>query len=54
MRPEVADGPHSIGIVGMRERALSFGGGLVIDSAPGRGTTVTIRIPPAPESEVET
>jgi PAS domain S-box-containing protein len=45
MRPEVIADPRSIGIVGMRERALSFGGELVIDAAPGRGTTVTVRIP---------
>ena len=39
------DGPASIGIVGMRERALSFGGGLHIDGTAGRGTAVRIRLP---------
>ena len=51
MRPEVTADPRSIGIVGMRERALSFGGELAIDTAPGRGTTVIVRIPPRARSE---
>jgi signal transduction histidine kinase len=29
----------------MRERALSLGGDLAIDSRPKRGTTVTARLP---------
>jgi two-component system sensor histidine kinase UhpB len=43
--PEKLADPRSIGLVGMRERALSFGGELAIESAPGRGTTITVRIP---------
>ncbi|MBN1771844.1 MAG: PAS domain S-box protein [Deltaproteobacteria bacterium] len=43
--PETSADPRSLGIVGMRERALSFGGELIVESAPGRGTTVTVRIP---------
>ena len=35
----------SLGTIGMRERALLLGGELIIRSAPGRGTTVTVRIP---------
>ena len=35
----------SLGILGMRERAAVLGGEVVIDSAPGRGTTVTARLP---------
>jgi signal transduction histidine kinase len=33
------------GLVGMRERVESLGGGLAVDSAPGRGTTVSVRMP---------
>lgn len=36
---------HSLGLVGMRERALMFGGDLEVAGLPGRGTTVTLRIP---------
>ncbi|HZY41339.1 MAG TPA: sensor histidine kinase, partial [Anaerolineae bacterium] len=38
------DGEH-LGLVGMRERVESLGGTFEIDSAPGRGTTITARIP---------
>jgi signal transduction histidine kinase len=34
------------GIRGMRERAQRIGAGLVIDTLPGRGTTVSIRLDP--------
>src|SRR5262249_31715800 len=37
--------PHSLGLVGMRERALMFGGELEVLGLQGRGTTVTLRIP---------
>ncbi|TAJ94214.1 MAG: PAS domain S-box protein [Gammaproteobacteria bacterium] len=37
--------PHSIGLVGMRERAQSFGGELGITGTPGAGVTVMLRIP---------
>ena len=40
-----------LGVVGMRERALAAGGSLIIDSAPGCGTTVTVRIPQGDHSE---
>jgi PAS domain S-box-containing protein len=43
--PEALANPRSLGLVGMRERALSFGGELAVASAQGRGTTVTVRIP---------
>ncbi|MEU4645741.1 ATP-binding protein [Micromonospora sp. NPDC023814] len=33
------------GLVGMRERALAIGGVLELESAPGRGTTVSVRLP---------
>jgi len=38
----------SLGILGMRERALLLGGDLTITGAPGNGTTVRVRIPAAP------
>jgi signal transduction histidine kinase len=39
-----------LGLLGIRERAANAGGSLVIDSAPGNGTRIALRIPlPAPE-----
>jgi|ERR1022692_2631261 glucose-6-phosphate-specific signal transduction histidine kinase len=35
----------SLGILGMRERALLLGGDLTITGAPGQGTMVSARIP---------
>ena len=35
----------SLGLLGMRERAASLGGSTVVTSAPGRGTTVHVRVP---------
>ena len=35
----------SLGILGMRERALLLGGELTITGVPGKGTTVRVRIP---------
>ncbi len=35
----------TIGIEGMRERALLAGGTLTIESRPGEGTRVTLRVP---------
>lgn len=36
---------HSIGLLGMRERAALLGGEISLTGAPGRGTTVVIRLP---------
>jgi signal transduction histidine kinase len=36
---------HGLGLVSMRERASLCGGTLDIDAAPGRGTTIFVRIP---------
>jgi signal transduction histidine kinase len=36
---------EGFGLVGMRERVESLGGGLAVDSAPGQGTTVSVRMP---------
>ena len=41
---EVSD-PKSLGLIGMRERALAFGGEVEIEGTPGKGTAVTVRIP---------
>ncbi len=35
----------SFGILGMRERTVLFGGTLDISSAPGAGTTISVRVP---------
>jgi len=34
-----------LGLAGMRERATLLGGMLDIESTPGRGTTIYIRLP---------
>ena len=39
------------GLLGMRERALSLGGALSIDSAPGQGTSVRLTLPLATGGE---
>ena len=39
---------ESLGILGMQERALMFGGDFRLDSSPGKGTTVTVRIASIP------
>lgn len=45
VRPEEINDPHSIGLVGMRERAQAFGGGFSIRALPTRGTLVEVFIP---------
>jgi signal transduction histidine kinase len=45
---EVATSPDSqrgLGLLGMRERVELLGGTVKIDSAPGRGTHVSVRVP---------
>ncbi len=44
-------GQAGMGLVSMRERAMSFSGVLTIDSSPGKGTTIEAQIP-LPELEV--
>jgi signal transduction histidine kinase len=39
------EGSRHFGLWGMRERAEGIGGQLEIDTAPGRGTKVTVRLP---------
>ena len=41
------DTAKRIGLVGMRERAALVGGTFEIESAPGEGTTVFVRVPAA-------
>ncbi|HQI83452.1 MAG TPA: sensor histidine kinase [Anaerolineae bacterium] len=43
--PEDMSDAHSLGLMGMRERARVWGGEVTITGAPERGTTVTVRIP---------
>ncbi|MFZ0964709.1 MAG: PAS domain S-box protein [Terriglobia bacterium] len=49
---KLSDG-KSLGILGMRERAMLLGGELAIISPPGKGTTVKIRIPEDRHTEGE-
>lgn len=42
--------PGSLGLIGMRERAAALNGSLHIESPPGAGTTVALRIPLPPSS----
>jgi PAS domain S-box-containing protein len=44
--------PDSRGLLGMRERAYLLGGSIAIESAPGRGTAIEVRLPlqAAPET----
>lgn len=50
IQPQHMKGTTSLGILGMRERALAFGGHFEITGRPGQGTTVTVTIPdPSPE-----
>jgi PAS domain S-box-containing protein len=43
--PEVVRERKTFGLMGIRERALIFGGEVRIDSRPGAGTSVSIRLP---------
>lgn len=42
---EKIENKNSIGILGMRERAIALGGEFMISGSPGIGTVVTVRIP---------
>jgi signal transduction histidine kinase len=43
--PEELARPTSLGLLGMRERALVVGGQVTIVGTPGKGTTLTARVP---------
>ncbi|MDD5565058.1 MAG: GAF domain-containing protein [Thermoanaerobaculaceae bacterium] len=45
--PGRARGGHHFGLLGMRERAEALGGTMVVESAPGRGTTIVVEVPSA-------
>jgi PAS domain S-box-containing protein len=46
---ELAD-PASLGLLGMDERARSFGGRIAVEGTPGQGTTLRLEIPDDPGS----
>jgi signal transduction histidine kinase len=53
--PLVRRKPTSFGLAGLRERAYLVDGKLRIESAPGRGTTIEVRIPmPVTQARAET
>jgi len=43
--PTYLNGTRSLGVIGMRERALACGGEFSIAGTPGKGTTVLLRVP---------
>ncbi len=43
----------SLGLLGMRERALQFGGQVTIAGVVGQGTTLTLSVPLQPTAEGE-
>jgi len=43
--PERLEGTASLGLIGMRERAVACGGEFSITGQPGRGTTVLLQVP---------
>jgi signal transduction histidine kinase len=45
IRKEQVTDSKSLGLLGMQERALPFGGAVDIYGRPGKGTTVLVRIP---------
>jgi PAS domain S-box-containing protein len=45
--PQSLSGLRSLGLVGMRERALACGGTLLIRGSPGEGTAIVVTIPVA-------
>lgn len=45
--PDALSGVRSLGLVGMRERALACGGTLLVQGKPGQGTAIIVTIPVA-------
>jgi two-component system, NarL family, sensor histidine kinase UhpB len=45
--PDSLSGVRSLGLVGMRERALACGGSLTVQGKPGDGTAIVVTIPVA-------
>jgi PAS domain S-box-containing protein len=46
---EAAAQRDSLGLLGMRERAIALGGQLEVDSILGKGTTIRVRVPVVPD-----
>lgn len=46
--PALAEGPESLGLFGMRERARLLGGSFRVQGEPGHGTTITVVVPRQP------
>lgn len=44
----------SLGLLGIRERALLWGGTVSIQGLPGKGTTLSVQIPLSPSADMET
>ena len=44
-RAALRAGDHGIGLTGMTERAVLIGGTVDIETAPGEGTTVFVKVP---------
>jgi signal transduction histidine kinase len=44
--------PKALGLVGMRDRALLFGGDVTVTGSPGLGTTVIARLPLRADTDV--
>jgi hypothetical protein len=47
-RPDVLTQAGHFGLMGMQERVTLLGGSFHIDTAPGEGTRITVRLPPRP------
>ncbi len=45
IREEELESPQAFGLMGLRERAIMFGGNAIIRGFPGKGTTVSVSIP---------
>lgn len=46
--PAAAEGPRSLGILGMRERVRLLGGSFRLEGKPGGGTTILVQVPREP------
>lgn len=51
IRPEELENPRSLGLLGMRERVLPWGGRVSLEGRPDEGTTVTVTVPVAAHLE---
>jgi signal transduction histidine kinase len=43
--PQSLSGLRSLGLVGMRERAMAIGGTLLVKGTPGEGCAIVVTIP---------